>query len=145
MGPSYLLSCPASLQNKSKRLLKWSPEDEGSVVTEQTKGSSDESQSQAFNFTSCLKISPWSSTLWCRSLADLWCGYMALGKHLAGKPGQCGKPCALQGQGRRAKGFVVRPSFSESSPQQHLSDTVSGAASFLTLRVFLGSLRPEEQ
>lgn len=61
---------------------------------------------------------------------------------LLGKPGQCGEQCATSGQSSRASGFVVCPSFSESDPQQDLSDSVSGAASFLTLRGFLAACNP---
>lgn len=40
---------------------------------------------------------------------------------LAGEPGQWGKRCSARGRGRGARGFVVCPSLSESSPTARLS------------------------
>lgn len=151
MGSSCLFSTLASLQNASKGLLKLTPKN----LTEQTKGSSDnqaeKSWPQSFKFTSCLKTIPYISKCVpskqppeC-SLVQMSGGSVAMWPQLCtllGSQGSQGSSVHLQGQGRSLGGFVVGPWFSESYPLQDLSDTVSGAACFLTLRVFLAACNP---
>lgn len=158
MGDSYLLP---TLQNASKGPIKLTAKGEDFIDT-YSRPKKDPTvvlktaYSKALNFTlalGCLENIPyiskhvhpsWPSECllvqeWNRSVATRPQECTLLGSQVSG-----GSGVQPEGQERSGGGFVVRPYFSESS-YSDLSDALSGAASFLTLRGVLGSLLCQEQ